>query len=127
MNPRTAARERAMGLLYEAGQRDQPVAEVVAELPVEPDPYAVALVEGASEAGIDDLIERHSTNWSLARMPEIDLTVLRIAVWELTRDDVPTPVVIDEAVDLAKRFSTDDSGRFVNGVLSAVAADVRPD
>ena len=60
-------------------------------------------------------------------MPAIDLTVLRIATFELFhRPDVPTAVVLDEAIELAKRFSTDDSGRFVNGVLAAIAKLARP-
>ena len=59
-------------------------------------------------------------------MPVLDLSVMRLAVFELVeRPDVPTAVVLDEAVELAKRYSTDDSGRFVNGVLAAIAADVR--
>ncbi len=115
-----------MGLLYEAEQRDQEIADVLAGLPIAPDQYAVDLVEGVAAGGTDDLIERYSRNWSLDRMPQLDLTILRIGTWELCQDDVPTAVVIDEAVDLAKRFSTDDSGRFVNGVLAAIAGEVRP-
>ena len=73
------------------------------------------------------LIAAHATGWTLERMPAIDRTVLRIAVFELMdRPDVPTAVVIDEAVELAKRFSTDDSGRFVNGMLSAMVPVLRP-
>ncbi len=65
--------------------------------------------------------------WTLARMPVLDLNVMRLGVFELLeRPDVPTAVVLNEAVELAKRFSTDDSGRFVNGVLASVAAQVRP-
>ncbi len=114
-----------MGLLYEAEQRDQGIADVLAGLPVAPDQYAIDLVEGVAAGGTDDLIERHSRNWSLDRMPKLDLTILRIGTWELLQDEVPTAVVLDEAVDLAKRFSTDDSGRFVNGVLAAIADETR--
>jgi N utilization substance protein B len=75
---------------------------------------------------IDTLLTDHARGWTLERMPVIDRTVLRIATYELlARPDVPTAVVIDEAVELAKRFSTDDSGRFVNGMLSAIAKKVR--
>jgi N utilization substance protein B len=75
---------------------------------------------------IDALIASHSKGWTLERMPAIDRTILRIATYELvSRADTPVAVIIDEAVELAKRFSTDDSGRFVNGVLAAVARSVR--
>jgi len=72
------------------------------------------------------VIAAHAKGWTLARMPVLDRTVLRIAAFELLgRPDVPVAVVIDEAVELAKRFSTDDSPRFVNGVLSAVVPVLR--
>jgi transcription antitermination protein NusB len=86
------------------------------------------LVEGvaAHQERIDELIAGHARGWTLDRMPVIDRSVLRLAVFELLeRPDVPIAVIIDEAVELAKRFSTDDSGRFVNGVLSAIARAVR--
>ena len=75
---------------------------------------------------LDEVIAAHAKGWTIARMPLIDLTVMRIAGYELLgRPDVPVAVVIDEAVELAKRFSTDDSGRFVNGVLSAMVSTLR--
>jgi len=81
----------------------------------------------AHQAELDELIAAHARNWSLARMPAIDRNLLRLALYELKdRPDVPVAVVIDEAVELAKRFSTDDSGRFVNGMLSAIAPKLRP-
>ena len=86
------------------------------------------LVAGVAErsAEIDALISEYSREWTIARMPSIDVIILRLAVFELLgRPDVPTAVVIDEAVELAKTFSTDDSGRFVNGVLSSIAKDPR--
>ena len=95
-----------------------------------PDPLASLLVEGVEDRRdeIDALLTDHARGWTLERMPVIDRTVLRIATYELLdRPDVPTAVVIDEAVELAKRFSTDDSGRFVNGMLSAIAKKVRVD
>ena len=124
------ARERAFHLLYEAEIKGLPVTDVLAELPVEPDPFAVELVEGvaANADEVDALVTRHARNWELGRMPALDRAVLRLATFELAhRPDVPTAAVINEAVELAKQYSTDDSGRFVNGVLSAVAADVRSD
>ena len=73
------------------------------------------------------MISENAKGWPLDRMPALDRAILRLAIWELTdRPDVPTAVVIDEAVELAKRFSTDDSGRFVNGVLATIARSVRP-
>ena len=125
---RSEARERALGLLYEAAAKSLTPAEVLAALPVEPDALATMLVEGVAsqQEEIDALLVAHARGWTLERMPVIDRTVLRIGVYELLdRPDVPTAVVIDEAVELAKRFSTDDSGRFVNGMLSAIAAKVR--
>ena len=126
---RSEARERALDLLYEADAKDLTVAEVLNALPVPPDDLAVLLVEGvaARRAEIDALLAEHARGWTLERMPVIDRTVLEVAVFELMgRPDVPTAVVIDEAVELAKRFSTDDSGRFVNGMLATIAPLVRP-
>jgi N utilization substance protein B len=125
---RREARERAMSLLYEAECKNQPVADVLAALPVEPDPFVVDLVLGVEKHGerIDELIGRFAIDWTLDRMPVIDRTLLRLAVYELLeRSDVPTGAIISEAVELAKRFSTDESGRFVNGVLGSVAPAVR--
>jgi len=126
---RRAARERALGLLYEAATKGQPVSEVLAALPVPADAFAVELVTGVDDhrSELDALISRFARDWRLERMPLIDLTVLRMAAFELAhRPDVPTAAILAEAVALAKRFSTDNSGRFVNGVLASVATEVRP-
>ena len=126
---RSDARERALALLYEAETKGIPPREVLAAQIVEPDPLTVELCEGVEDhaALLDGLISSHSKGWSLQRMPALDRSVLRMAIYELQgRAQVPTAVVIDEAVELAKRFSTDDSGRFVNGMLSAIAPKVRP-
>ena len=126
---RRQARERALELLYEIEAKDRPAAEVLAELAVEPDAYALAVVQGVDEHRdqLDGVIARYARDWSLERMPVIDRSLLRMAVFELAhRPDVPTAVVIDEAVDLAKAYSTDDSGRFVNGMLSRIAEELRP-
>ena len=126
---RREARERAMGLLYECEAKSQSPTDVLDALPVPAEPFAVELVTGVGDhlAEIDDTIRRYARGWTLERMPAVDRALLRIGVFELEhRPDVPTGVVISEAVELAKRFSTEDSGRFVNGLLSAVAADVRP-
>ena len=126
---RREARERALELLYEAYAKDaSSVASTLEALVVAPDPYAEELVRGIeSRAGeIDGLISSHAKGWAIDRMPVVDRALLRIAVYELVAcPDVPVAVVISEAVELAKRYSTEDSSRFVNGVLAAVAAAAR--
>jgi N utilization substance protein B len=126
---RREARERAFGLLYEAETKDVDPSALVAELPVRPEDFTVELVEGveAHRAELDDTIRRFSRDWKLERMPALDRAVLRLAIFELQfRPEIPTGAVITEAVELAKRFSTEESGRFVNGMLSAVAGEARP-
>ncbi len=126
---RREARERALALLYEAEAKSVPPAQVIDELVVPPEPFAAELVAGVGDHldEIDGLIRAYAQGWTLERMPSIDRALLRIGVFELVhRPDIPTGAVIDEAVQLAKEFSTDDSGRFVNGLLSAVAATERP-
>ena len=126
---RRQARERALSLLYEADAKGATPSEVLADLPVEADPFVVEMVRGveACQARIDELIAARSIGWSLDRMAVIDRTLLRMAAFELLESpDVPVGAIVSEAVELAKRFSTEDSGRFVNGVLSAIAAEVRP-
>jgi transcription antitermination protein NusB len=125
---RREARERAFGLLYEAESKDVEPAVVLAELPVPPDQFTIELVGGVGlhRAEIDETIRRFSRDWKLERMPALDRALLRLGTFELLhRPDVPTGAVISEAVELAKRFSTEESGRFVNGMLAAIAADVR--
>ncbi len=126
---RSDARERALYLLYEAHSKGIAPADTIELQVIEPDELTQQLVLGVGRtvATLDERIAAKAHGWTLARMPVLDLNVMRLAVFELLeRPDVPTAVVLNEAVELAKRFSTDDSGRFVNGVLAAVAADVRP-
>jgi len=125
---RRQARERALTLLYEAEAKTVSPDVVLAGLPVAPDGFTVDLVSGvaAHAEEVDGWLSRFARDWALERMPAIDRTLLRIGVYELVhRPDVPTAVAISEAVDLAQRYSTDDSGRFVNGVLAAIAAEAR--
>lgn len=125
---RSDARERAMLLLYEAASKGVSPSEVLAAQVVTPDELTAQLVRGVEEhrAELDEAIAAHAKGWALNRMPMIDLTLLRIAAFELLgRAEVPVAVVLDEAVELAKRFSTDDSGRFVNGVLAALVPVLR--
>lgn len=127
---RREARERALSLLYEAEVKDADPASVLSALPVPPDEFTADLVAGVGSRlqQIDRLIADHSIGWALERMPAVDRGVLRMATYELVaRPDVPTPVVLSEAVELASGYSTEESGRFVNGVLSAIAKAVRPD
>ena len=125
---RLDARERALGLLYEAETKDLSVRDLLASLPLAPEAFAVHLVTGADDhrADVDQELVRVSQRWDLDRMPALDRAILRIGTYELGWcPEVPVAVVINEAVELAKRFSTDDSGRFVNGVLSRLAKDLR--
>jgi transcription antitermination protein NusB len=125
---RSEARERALGLLYEAETKSLSPQTVLDAQILDQDELTRVLLEGVSEdqAAIDALISSHSKGWTLARMPAVDRAILRLAICELQRrPQTPTAVIIDEAVELAKRFSTDDSGRFVNGMLSSIARKVR--
>ncbi|OBG41292.1 transcription antitermination factor NusB [Mycobacterium sp. E3198] len=129
---RHQARKRAVDLLFEAEARGLSPAEVVdvrTELAdANPDvaplfPYTAEAARGVSEhtAHIDDLISSHLQGWTLDRLPAVDRAILRVAVWELLyADDVPEPVAVDEAVQLAKELSTDESPGFINGVLGQV-------
>ena len=129
MAARSKARKRAVDVLYEAdirsGDRLTLLRERLAdETPPVPE-HTVRLVEGvvAQQTRIDELIEEHASGWSLGRLPDVDRAILRMAVFELLwADDVPDAVVIDEAVELAKALSTDDSPAYVNGVLGAILA-----
>lgn len=129
---RHQARKRAVDLLFEGEARNLSPVEVVevrtALAESNPDvaslhPYTVAVARGVSEhlPHIDELISSHLQGWTLDRLPAVDRAILRVAVWELLyADDVPEPVAVDEAVQLAKELSTDDSPGFVNGVLGHV-------
>ncbi len=126
--PRHQSRERALTLLYEADLKDESPAAVLAALPVTPDSYVVTLLTTVGERAeaIDGLVGDAAIGWDLDRMAVVDRNVLRIATAELLAcDDVPTAVILNEAVELASAFSTDDSGRFVNGVLATIATTVR--
>jgi N utilization substance protein B len=115
-------------ILYEAAQRALDPVTLLADRvgSTDADPvgdYTVSLVEGVTvhRDRIDELLSEHSQGWTLERMPPVDLAVLRVGVYELLwASDVPDPVAIDEAVGLAKELSTDDSPRFVNGVLGRI-------
>jgi transcription antitermination protein NusB len=129
---RHQARKRAVDLLFEAEARGLTPAEVVAVrtglAASNPDvaplhSYTEAVVRGVGEhaAHIDELISSHLQGWTLDRLPAVDRAILRVSVWELLHaEDVPEPVAVDEAVQLAKELSTDESPGFINGVLGQV-------
>ena len=124
MAARSKARKRALDVLFEADQRgvapDVVLAEKDARGEAPSNPYTGTLVRGvvAHSARIDELLSSYAVGWPLDRMPAVDRAVLRLAVYELLwEDDVPDAVVVDEAVELAKQLSTDESPSFVNGLL----------
>ena len=122
------ARERALGLLYEAESREVGVLELLNSQDLPPAPLAAELIEGvaAHGAAIDELLEEVAVDWSVVRMAPVDRAILRLAVCELAhRPQTPTAVVLNEAVELANLYSTESSGRFVNGVLATIARTVR--
>ncbi|MFE1359393.1 MULTISPECIES: transcription antitermination factor NusB [Streptomyces] len=129
MSARSKARQRALQILFEADQRAADPTDVLAEWTrkalsdqgnPQVNPYTRELVEGFAGRAerIDELLTQYTIGWPLDRMPAVDRNILRLSAFELIwRDDVPDPVVLDEAVQLARQFSTDDSPAFVNGLL----------
>ncbi len=134
MSARTKARKRAVDAVFAADLRKiSPLTllDDVAELAADRQNqeaifgYARDIVQGVVDhhEEIDDLLETYSQGWALDRMPNLDRAILRVAVWEILHNpDVPDAVAVNEAVDLAKELSTDDSGSFVNGLLSRIAS-----
>ncbi len=135
---RHKAREQTLQMLFEWDLRRTPLDEIarnyygsllVSEDSVakpRPDDFAQNLLEGVTQElpVIDDLITRHASNWRLERMPAVDRNVLRVAVYEMLRTDTPAAIVIDEALELARRFAGEESVQFVNGVLDAVRKEL---
>lgn len=133
MSARSKARKRALDILFSADVRGDeiPVALAAEAKRAATEPareaswlYAREIVDGVIDHAdeIDEQIVTHSRDWKLERMPAIDRALLRMGTWELLyNDEVPAAVTIDEAVELAKEFSTDDSGAFVHGVLARIA------
>jgi transcription antitermination protein NusB len=122
---RTNARERALELLYEAHAKSSSVADVLAALSLPPDLYARTIAVGADEHfddGMALIAQFTRGGWSVDRLPLLDVLILRIAIEELQHQpNVPRAVVMDEAVELAKNFSTEESSSFVNGILESIA------
>ncbi len=121
---RREARERALELAYERDARSWSVDDVVASLVLPLDPFAEVLLRTVEDRKIEiheRISARLTKGWSLHRLPAMDRLLLELAVGELLVGETPKGVVLAETVDLASRYSTDDSSRFVNGVLSAIA------
>ena len=132
MGARSKARKRAVDVLYEAAQRDADPVQTLKQRLVLADPpvpeYAVELVEGVVQhrERIDELLATYAEGWTLERMPPVDLAVLRLGVYELLwGDDVPDEVALSEAVALVTSLSSDESPRFVNGLLARLK-DLKP-
>ncbi len=133
MSARSKARKRALDILYQSDVRGDDLAATLAaearRAASEPAReaswlYARDIIDGVidNRDEIDENIVTHARDWKLDRMPAVDRAILRIGVWEIVfNTEVPTAVAIDEAVELAKEFSTDDSGSFVHGVLARIA------
>lgn len=134
MSARSKARKRAVDAVFAADLRKisplnllNEVAELAADRQNQDEifGYAREIVQGVMDQHeqIDDLLETYSQGWALDRMPNLDRAILRVAVWEILHNpDVPNAVAVNEAVELAKELSTDDSGAFVNGLLSKIAS-----
>jgi transcription antitermination protein NusB len=133
MASRHRSREHALQILFQWDMRKQPVDESMEafygslfseESAVAPprDEFLEQLVRGTvDKAGeIDALISSHAEHWRIERMPAVDRNILRLAIYEMRHTETPAAVVIDEALELARRFSTEESVQFVNGVLDAV-------
>jgi N utilization substance protein B len=135
---RHRARRQALQLLFQWDIRRTPLEDIirsyydsllVSEETIarpRPDEFAEGLVRGVIDElpGIDERIARNAAHWRLERMPVVDRNILRIAVYEMLRTDTPPAVIIDEALELARRFSGEESVHFVNGVLDAVRREL---
>lgn len=130
---RTKARERALQALYQIDVAAEGIDEALARFwrsfePVEREVMALAesLVRGVAEhrRAVDEEIERVSSNWRLDRMAKVDRNVLRLATYELLRTEVPVKVAINEAIELGKKYGSESTGAFVNGVLDKIASDL---
>ena len=132
---RTRARERALQALYQIDVAAAGIDEALAAFwksfePTEKEVQVLAeqLVRGVAtdRRMVDDLIEGVSTNWRLDRMAKVDRNVLRLAAWELVKGDAPVKVIINEAIELGKKYGSESTGAFVNGVLDKVAQGLPP-
>ena len=137
MSSRRTSRHRAVQVLYQCDMRDLEANQALSafygslyseENDEEPekDPFMEALVHGAlsKKAEIDERITKYSERWRIERMPAVDRNILRMAVYEMLQGETPPAVVIDEAIELARRFSGEDSAPFINGVLDSIRKEL---
>jgi N utilization substance protein B len=137
MPSRHRARERALQILFEWDARKEPVEDAIAsfygtlyseqsETKPAPDDFVELLVKGVVEhiAEIDRRLAQHAEHWRIERMPAVDRNVLRMAIYEMMALETPPAVAIDEAIELARRFSGEESVQFVNGVLDAAKREI---
>ncbi len=137
MPSRHKARQQALQILFQWDVRKHPVSDSIAAYygPLQTDPASVAiahddfidgLVRGTVDrvSDIDARITRHAEHWRIERMPTVDRNILRLAVYEMMHMATPAPVVIDEALELARRFSSEESVLFINGVLEGVNGEL---
>jgi len=134
VSARSKARKRALDILFEADQRGLNAQNLLADrlsgalAGPTPGEYTIAVVEGVIDRWqeINDLLATYSQGWTIERMPGVDRAILRIGAWEIVwNDEVPDPVAISEAVQLARTLSTDESPSFVNGLLARLV-EVKP-
>jgi N utilization substance protein B len=138
MAARHRSRQRALQVLYQWDLTKQPVDDAIssfyntlyteeADEQPQPDAFMEELARGASSmaADIDIRISANSENWKLERMPAVDRNILRLAIYEMSLQSTPPAVVIDEALELARQFSGEESVSFINGVLDAVHKELR--
>ena len=137
MPSRHRARERSLQILFQWDARKEPVEDAISafygglyseqsETRPERDEFVDRLVKGVAEniAEIDRRLTQHAEHWRIERMPAVDRNVLRLAIYEMMALDTPPPVAIDEAIELARRFSGEESVQFINGVLDAAKREI---
>lgn len=137
MPSRRRSRHRALQILFQWDVARQPVEKAIdafyytlyseeSDTPLPQDDFMEQLVKGAAAKSveIDEHLQKHSAHWRLERMSIVDRNILRLAVYEMMETATPPPVVIDEALELARRFSGDESVAFINGVLDAVRKEI---
>jgi N utilization substance protein B len=135
MASRSRSRQRALQVLFLWDARRQPVEDALnayydtlySEEKPERDPFVASLVHGVVDniAEVDERITKHAEHWRMERMPAVDRNILRLAVYEMSHGGTPAPVTIDEALELARKYSNEESVQFVNGVLDAVNRELQ--
>ncbi len=125
---KTQSRERAVLLLFEADSKTVNVEEILSSLDVEPEKYVLEILHAykVESTKVEELIDEHTKGWKKERLPAFDRAVLRMAISELVRSaEIPVGTIISESVTLCENYSTPESPKFINGVLSTIAHKVR--